>query len=173
MSSPAAWNVRPKGNKMENMSKWKIVKFGFWLGIGFSVPLLCIIFGGSVINTLLIPPIIESSYDEDWKDPYSANSNGDNPDRIKIDTYKEQTYGNRLVILGVIENVSDMKASSIQLEAELINSNGKFVYECSEYISKVLQAGDKENFQINCGCGDAVIPDHSEISLRVVSVSNY
>jgi hypothetical protein len=173
LSSAAAWNIRPKGNKMENMGKWKIVKIGFWLGIGFSVPLLCIIFGGSIINTLLIPPIIESSYEEDWTDSYSANSKGANPDRIKIATYKEQTYGNRLVILGVIENVSDMKASSIQLEAELINSAGEFVYECSEYISKVLQPGEKENFQINCGCGDTVIPDYNKTSLRVVSVSNY
>lgn len=40
----------------------------------------------------------------------------------------------------------------IQLETELCEGGGGFIYESSENISKKLPADDIENFQIKCGC---------------------
>lgn len=94
-------------------------------------------------------------------------------EQIKIEKYRQESRGNKLFILGAIKNVGNKKASSIQLEAELLNQEGEFVFECSEYISRSLQPQDVENFQITCGCGKNPIPAFSDISLRVVNASTF
>ncbi len=146
---------------METWGIWKLIKTGLWFGIGFIVPLLVAIYLSNIITFMAMPfePDIISSMDR--------------TDYIKINEYKEKQHGNRLLILGVIENTGDKKASSIQLEAELMNESGEFVYECSEYINRDLQPGDKENFQMSCGCNDSPIPQHSEVTVRAVSASAY
>lgn len=163
-----------KDYDMENMSRWKIIKTGFLLGIGFIVPLICVILAGTIVSVMAIPPVMEQAFDDESGGMLSdLKSDEDDLKRIKILNFREQPNGNRLLILGSIENISEDKASSIQLEAELTNLNGEFVYECSEYISKNLMPGEKENFQIRCGCGDTPMPKYSDLSVRVVSISNY
>lgn len=158
---------------MENMSRWKIIRIGFLLGIGFIVPQVFVILGGTLISALAIPPLMQQAFEEETGGILPTDSSGDSLNRVKINSYNEQPIGGRLLILGTIENISDTKASSIQLEAELLNSSGEFVYECTEYINKDLQPGEVENYQISCGCGDTTIPEHTDITVRVVSISNY
>jgi len=94
-------------------------------------------------------------------------------DQLVLQDFLEQKHGNQLLILGIISNTGTKKASSIQLEAELLDKDGKFVYECSEYISKDLLPGDVENYQIKCGCGKHPIPEYKNITVRVVNASSY
>jgi hypothetical protein len=152
---------------MEAWGIWKLIKTGFWFGIGFIVPLLVAVYLSNVITMMAMPSMAEAAFEQDFM------SSMDKTDHITINEYKEKPVGDRLLILGVIENTGDQKVSSIQLEAELLNESGEFVYECSEYINRDLQPGDKENFQIRCGCNGQSIPEHSEVTVRVVSASNY
>lgn len=158
---------------MENMSRWKIIKFGFFLGIGFIIPQLFMVVGGTFVSALAIPPIMESAFENEVLDPLLPSEDNGDLLRVEILSHNKQYAGDRLLILGSIKNISESKASSIQLEAELLNEAGEFVYECTEYINKDLLPGDVENYQISCGCGDAIIPEHTDLSVRVVSVSNY
>ena len=156
------------------MSKRKLIRIGFWLGIGFIVPQLFIMFSGTAISMLAMPSIMEASFDSKNNDVVSNfTSNFDLKDQIKIQDYREKRNGNQLLILGTIVNSGDKKASSIQLEAELKDKDGNFVYECTEYINKDLKPSDIENFQIKCGCGKNAIPEYSTINVRVVSANNY
>ena len=159
---------------MENWGKWKLVKAGFWVGIGFIIPQLVVLYSGTVLTIFAMPSMMEASFEsEDGSAISNLTSNFDRTDQIKIQEYREQKNGNQLLILGSIVNSGDKKTRSIQLEAELINKDGKFVYECSEYINKDLKPGDSENFQIKCGCGKTPIPEYTKANVRVVSASSY
>lgn len=100
-------------------------------------------------------------------------TDADKTGQVKIVKYHESKNGEQLLILGVTENTGNSAVGSIRIEAELLDDNGQMVYECSEYISKKVKAGEKENFQIKCGCSDQLAPEHSSVSLRVVSASSY
>ncbi|NOQ94468.1 MAG: hypothetical protein GQ547_07530 [Methylophaga sp.] len=166
---------------MENIGIWKTIKLGFWLGIGFIIPSLIVMASGTVFTVMSIPSIMEASFEQsasldDFNDSFSISDYTDNFDvtkNISVEHYQDKMNGKQLLILGSIINDGDQPASSIQLEAELLNSSGEFVYECSEYIQKELASGEIENFQIKCGCGKNPIPEYSSITVRVVGASNY
>lgn len=158
---------------MENWSKWKFIKVGFWLGIGFIIPQLVVLSSGTILSIVAVPPMVEKSMEGAEGVMSDFTSDYDVIEQIKIEKYRQESRGNKLFILGAIKNVGNKKASSIQLEAELLNQEGEFVFECSEYISRSLQPQDVENFQITCGCGKNPIPAFSDISLRVVNASTF
>ena len=165
---------------MESWGIWKLIKVGFWLGIGFIIPQLVVLYSGTVITMLAMPSIIESSYVETEEEGVDQeafvsnySSNYDRTDQIEILDYREQLQGDQLLILGKITNSGDSHANSIQLEAELLDSAGEFVYECSEYINKKLQPKEIENFQIKCGCGKKPLPEYASITVRVVNAHSF
>jgi len=159
---------------MENPGKWKIIKTGFWLGIGFIIPQLIVMYSGTAITMLAMPSIMEASFNAEDGDALSSfTSNYDRTDQVKLIDFREQKNNNQLLILGSIENIGTKKAGSIQIEAELLDENGAFIYECSEYINKDLMPGDIENYQISCGCGKNPVPDYATVNVRVVSASGY
>lgn len=156
---------------MENFSVWKWIKIGFWLGIGFILPQMFVLYAGTVGTYMALPSVIENTWDADSASNYSEQF--DRAASIKIENFRDESDGTRLLILGRIVNVGDSKARSIQLEAELFNQAGEFVYECSEYISKDLASQEAENFQIKCGCGNSPIPPYKEVTVRVVGASAF
>jgi len=140
-------------------SPWKHIKAGFWFGMGF-IPIFFI--GAFVIDKTT--GFISSAGE------YTANSDQTN---IKIVEYKDLRNGDELLILGSITNTGESSLSLISLEAELFDQRGEFVYECSEYVKKRMNPGEKENFQINCGSKETPIPEYKTINLRVVHASSY
>lgn len=168
---------------MQELSVWKTVKIGFWLGIGFIIPQMIVLYSGTVLTVMSMPSMMESAYDIDSE--YDVDENDESIDiseftdnfdvskHIVIEEHRESLQGDQLLILGSIRNNGKKTASSIQLEAELMDEAGKFVYECSEYISKKIKKGESENFQIKCGCGKIPLPKYTSINLRVVSAVNY
>ncbi len=152
---------------MENLSIFKKITLGFWLGIGLFFPLLIVNYSGTFLTMFALPSMMEENMEE------SFLSDFDKSDQIKILNHREEMNGKHLLILGSIRNEGPDKAGSIRLEAELLDSDGNFVFECSEYINQKLAPGVTENFLIRCGCGDTVAPEHASIALRVVSASSY
>ena len=170
-----------KGVEMENWNIWKYIKVGFWLGIGFSIPQFIVFHSGTAITLLAMPLLMEKSFEQmagedDSNGNFSISaltSKFDITSEIKIEEFREARHGDQLLILGIVTNNGKKAASSIQLEAELKDENGKFVYECTKYINKRLKPGEKENFQIKCGCGSTPLPKYVTIDVRVVSASRF
>lgn len=158
---------------METLGPWKLIKAGFWVGIGFVVPSI----GVYILGTYLVysmPALWQSTAMESGMESVEQYiDQSDKTVQVKIVEFHESKRGEQLLILGVIENTGASNVSSIQLEAELLDDNKQMVYECSEYISNKLKGGEKENFQIKCGCGNQPVPAYSSVSLRVVGASNY
>ncbi|MES9970742.1 MAG: FxLYD domain-containing protein [Candidatus Thiodiazotropha sp.] len=158
---------------MESLNTWKLIKAGFWLGIGFIIPSILVYF----IGTYLIyssPFLWQSMETDDEMNPVAQYmEESDRTTQIKILEFSETIHNEQLLILGVFENSGTSHVSSIRLEAELLDENKKMVYECSEYISRKLKGGEKENFQVKCGCSGQATPEYDSVSLRVVSASSY
>jgi hypothetical protein len=173
--SSKSWYIQQKREKltMENLNNWKLIKIGFWLGIGFVVPVLLLMGTGTALGIYAFSTFEDTiEYDTDEfaeSIPGSQNLS----ENIKIKSYKDASDNNKLLLLGTIVNEGEVNVSSIQLEAELIDDKGDFVYECSAYISRTLEPKESENFQIKCGCKDGDIPKYSNINIRVVNASNF
>ena len=168
---------------MEKLSIWKLIKYGFWLGVGFIIPQLFVMYAGTAATIFMMPSMLESSFDFEEESSISEMDSEDSltrfgfssydmSDEIEIQSHRVQREVNRVLVLGSIINNAEKSASSIQIEAELMNENGEFVYECSDYISQKIRPGQAENFQINCGCGDNPMPEFSTINVRVTSASS-
>lgn len=152
---------------MESTSSWKMIKTGFWLGIGLIIPLI----GVYILGTISL--VSMSSLWSSKKTIERFASENDKKDQVKINQFREVKNGKQLLILGTVENTGETSVGSIQIEAELLDGNNQMVFECSEYISKKLKKGEKENFQVKCGCGDQPLPKHKTANVRVVQASNY
>jgi hypothetical protein len=146
---------------MDIHNPWKLVKAGFWLSIGFIVP-------STVVYSLATLGMASWSYED-------AMTSDVKIEQIIINEYKDAYTGNQVMITGSLTNTSDATANSIELEAEMYDKNGEFVYECSEYISEAVEPGKTENFQIKCGsgCTDKLIPEYESVKVRVVGISNF
>ncbi|MEW8348168.1 MAG: FxLYD domain-containing protein [Candidatus Thiodiazotropha taylori] len=163
---------------MSDYGIWKTVKIGFWLGIGFIIPQMIVMYGGTVISVLAMPSMLEMSMsgDIDSTDLFDMDtflSEANNYDYIKIDRYEDKTTDGQLLVIGSLTNNGSKAVSSIQLEAELFDEAGEFVYECTEYINNRVHSGSSENFQIKCGCKDSNLPKYNSIKISVIGVHNY
>ncbi len=159
---------------METWGKWKLVQAGFWLGIGFIVPELLVYFGGTALTIHSMSSIAETTMADEMSEVMpDIASEFDRSSQIKILNYHDKRNDGRVFILGSVKNEDEKSVSSVQLEAELMDAKGEFVYECSTYISRTLKPGDTENFQIKCGCINEAIPAYENITVRVVSAHSF
>ena len=158
---------------MESLSPWKFIKVGFWVGIGFIAPSI----GVYILGTYLVysmPSLWQSAAMGGGKETMEKlMSDSDKTNQIKITQFREVKNGKQLLILGAVENTGETSIGSIRVEAELLDGNKQMVFECSEYISRKLKKGEKENFQIKCGCGDQPAPEHKSVTVRVVQANSY
>ena len=68
---------------------------------------------------------------------------------IEILDYNSIMQKNQLLIRGQNKNISEKEISSIEIEAELFDEAGNFVFECTEYLSESIVTNAVENFLIN------------------------
>ena len=159
---------------IEKWGPWKLIKTGFWLGIGFIIPAILVDFASMASMWTIGSSVMESSFDEIIEDDEDILSMGQiDLSTIKIKSQKEVMNGKQLLILGEVVNESDETASTVEIEAELFDADGQFVYECSEYLSNGIEPGETENYQIKCGCNKNGVPEYSNIKVKVVRASSY
>ena len=127
---------------MNEWNIWRLIKAGFWLGIGFIIPSLIVYGLGTVMMVGSMSQIFDTGMDE-MEDSFEAGgmasafqSQFDKSTQIEIVEFHESKIGDQLLILGSIKNKGKSSVNSINIEAELFDSEGKYIYECSEYISK-------------------------------------
>ncbi|HHJ16882.1 MAG TPA: hypothetical protein ENJ80_09315 [Gammaproteobacteria bacterium] len=56
----------------------------------------------------------------------------------------------------------------MQIEIELFDKEGKFVDECSEYMSGTILPGDTENFKVSCRrCDKNPLPEYQTYTIEI------
>lgn len=145
-----------------------VFRQGVVFGFGLIIPLSVLFIGYNTLTWVLAT----REYIEPESYSYSSKEE-DHIKAIEIQSFKDVKEDNFVMVLGSIKNTGKEKISSVKLEAEFFNSNGDFVYEESEYISKSLAPNETENFAIKCGCTNRKFPEYTKVIVRVVSASNY
>ena len=159
---------------MDNLTAWKTIKIGFLLGIGFMIP-------SALIDSILIGAsyaTVSSAIEVELDGDYEESTNEvfavvDHVQSIELGLYTTTMQGMQLLVQGSFKNVGDIKLDSVEIEAELFDKDGKFVYECSDYISRRFEPQQEENYQIKCGCSKNGLPEYKTINLTVVNASSY
>jgi hypothetical protein len=163
---------------MQEYGIWKTIKVGFWLGIGFIIPQMIVMYGGTIMTFIAMPSMMQGVMEDGMEENISENmedftSELNRTAQVELLAHEDRSRDGQLLILGSLKNGGEKPVSSIQLEAELFDENNKFVYECTEYISRRLMSGDVENYQIKCGCKGGELPQYSTFTVRVVGAQGF
>ena len=143
----------------------KKVIAGFAIGIGFSVALVVV---ATLSMNYMIGKMYEDTMSATEKFMYRDYKEEDNKLVILDEVSQKEKDG--LTITGSVKNNDEIAWSSINIEVELFDKNGKFVHECSEYIAQKVEPGKSENFKVKCkGCKKNIIPEYETYKVRIVS----
>jgi hypothetical protein len=92
-------------------------------------------------------------------------------EKVKFTKHEEVKRGTSVYILGTIENSASVPIRSLTIQVDLLDKNGKFVEQCSEYIRGTFKAGESRNFKVSCGgCKDKPVVEHESYKLRAVGI---
>ena len=159
-----------------------LIKKGFFIGIGLIIPLALVQYGMVQYSMVMMDrevqkivqqyEIEEDEYDlvdESHLEEFDLSYE----DQVEIMNYDYVEHEDQLLIRGQIKNNSNKELDSIDIEAELFDKDGQFVYECNTYIHSKITPTETENFMIRCRCGDDAMTQFESVKVRVVSAISY
>jgi hypothetical protein len=163
---------------MKNLTIFQTIKLGFWLGVGFMIPSLLgsafTALGGFYFAGFMVGESMRGEFEMHELPAELSDITGEGLIKgISIESYEDKSTEKRLIILGSLKNNNDKTVNSINLEAEFFDKNGKFVYECGEYINGPLVSGVSENYKISCGCNKGLMPKYDNFTVRVIDAQSY
>lgn len=138
---------------------------GFLIGLGFSIALILVIGGARYIYMKYVYPeqmsetMLESGLWKEYSDEAGLSITEHSPIQTEFN----------LEVVGVIQNEGEDTWDGISIEVELFDATGKFIDECTEYISSPIAPSERENFKVSCGgCEKRPLSDfdHYEISIK-------
>ncbi|MFW5910261.1 MAG: hypothetical protein ACOCUJ_00265 [Thiohalospira sp.] len=111
---------------MENWGKWKLVKAGFLLGIGFIVPLLVVGAANPVVTSLSFQVMAQSAFESSEEEVVASSSFSpaemDVTQSIELGDHREKMQNGQLRVLSSLENVGDQEASMVEVEWRKVRS---------------------------------------------------
>lgn len=127
---------------------------GFLLGVGFI--LAAGVFGGYAISHMTKTAIESSpsriSTKSVEKDEDTSPMFNDYDESAKLSAYvKTEKIGNgSFTLLGEVENKGIYSWQMVNLQADLFNTKGQFIEQCTEYVSQTIRPGEVVNFKLSC-----------------------
>lgn len=140
---------------------------GFLIGLGFSVALVLVVFGGwylyvEYIYKQQVASMMEST---GWKE-YSRDAG------LEISEHRPVRTDNNLEVVGTLKNTGADAWESVSVEVELFDADNRFVDECSEYVNSVVFAGGTEHFKVSCGgCEKRPLVEYDHYEIKVTDAS--
>ena len=158
---------------MEQRSTSELIISGFWFGVGMMPAVVAAVFGATYLSLFYAnDDEVDVYYDEGtdvYQEAYESYFAGKDTNEIVLGEYRQSMQGKQLLISGSFTNNNKISLNSLEIEAELFDAEGTFVFECSESIYRKIDAGHTENYQIRCGCSENGVPDFETVTVRVVS----
>jgi len=146
---------------------------GFGTGLGFAIAAVAVLYFAS---ELLMKKATEEAYavaEEEMSDSYGYKRYSEDSG-LSIKSHKERKIEYGMEVLAEIENSGDATWSSVSLEAELFDSTGKFVDECSGYLRGKIAPGEIKNVKIKCGgCKDSPLAAYETYTLVISDASSF
>jgi hypothetical protein len=116
--------------------------------------------GFGLIVGLIYYIISEKAMHSIWNDE-AAN-------KLIIKSHEEVQRNDTTLILGTFENTGTDSARMSIVQVDLFDKAGKFVDQCSEYLSGTLKSGELRNFKVSCGSKERPVAEHDSYKVRVV-----
>ncbi len=169
------------------------IRKGFLIGLGFMIPLLVVEFTIKYTFYAMTNGVFDA-YEETLSESGAMNEVGDAAlsdseeysvkevyedfnksyaEQIFLSPFSENYQGGQLLITGQFTNNSEEDIHSLEIEAELFNAEGIFVYECAKSFYEKQAPGVTENYMIKCGCSKDGVPEYTTAKVRVVKASSY
>lgn len=130
---------------------------GICYGIGISIAVFAIVYGYEKLDS-------EKSEYEKYEyadDDYKSS--------LVIKEHKMIINNENLVeIIGSVQNNSQFEWSGVNLEIELFDEDGNFVYECNDKIAGKVAPSQSENFKVECSTCSKSIPKFSKYEIKII-----
>ena len=158
----------------------KEIKKGFFIGLGLIVPLLFVHVIVVKYSVYEMSNLALEGYDEVFGDlgEYTEEFvlDADEAELIKkvsLSNMQEALQGKQLLVTGQFTNNSEQALNSLEIEVELFDESGAFVYECSKSFYEKMPVGVTQNYLVKCGCSEHGVPSYSSVKVNVIRASVY
>lgn len=146
---------------------------GFGTGLGFAIAAVAIVY---LASELLMKKATEEAYaaaEEEMPDAFGYKRYSEDSG-LSIKSHRERKIEFGMEILAEIENSGDTTWTSVSLEAELFDSDGNFVDECSGYLRGNIAPDQIKNMKIKCGgCKDSPLATYDSYTLVISDASSF
>lgn len=142
---------------------------GILYGIGISLVLFAASF---VISEVLFSPLMEP--EEGVFAECSEFEDCPEEAGLFLEITGERISSEDFVLLGNVENQSEYDWDSVRVKAEIFDTSGNFIDECSETLDQKLVAGATSNFKLSCGsCKKVNLDDYGSYKAVIIDADNW
>lgn len=171
---------------------FKKIYHGFLFGIGLGVAWWGVTYFATIQMTENLTSHVEELNEKEQEKIQTERVNIQSDEKLittdKIPTLVPLTKDNKLEIVssnainsgfsldivGTIKNNDKKEFRSIELEAELFDAEGNFIYECTEYLHELLPVGGSVNFKVSCNpLGKELMETYKSFQLRITHIGVY
>ncbi|HAD10075.1 MAG TPA: hypothetical protein DCF62_11380, partial [Porticoccaceae bacterium] len=93
---------------------------------------------------------------------------------LELNITSEKISETDFIVLGNIKNSGSMDWDNIMLKAELFNSRGEFIEECTEILDATLKPDTSQNFKLSCSsCAKVNLEDYASHKVEIISANNW
>ncbi len=157
------------------------IKKGFFIGLGLLIPLFLLEMLVLKVSVWEIEKFSSNSYEEAMglsiselgDDGYESEEAKSYKNQISLSATSATMQGKQVLITGQYTVNSTKPIYTLELEAELFDKNGEFVYECTKSFYEQIDAGTVENYMIKCGCSENGIPNFETVKVKVSKATSY
>lgn len=126
-------------NKIPSISQ--LIRIGFFVGIGFSIPLTIFTYAPMYFMEGLMLMDFNEEYDDYVE--FSQTESG-----LEATITKNNKIENGWVFLGTLKNAGDHEWKSATVQIELFNEEGGFIDESDGYIQGAIDPGTDHHFKV-------------------------
>jgi hypothetical protein len=153
------------------VSPVRLVKTGFWLGLGFSLPLIAAQLAANGFEHAIFHVTLKEKMQEAIRGAATATGSA-LVDNVRVISHSQSREEDVAIFRGSVENVGEETFGAFTLEVEFFDDQKRFLTECQEIMSVRLKPKQHENFEFRCRNISADV-QYSSTQLRVVSVSMF
>ncbi len=125
---------------------------GFLLGVGFIIAagLLGSYAVSHITSTARESSGLNETIDKNREELNDLFKEYDESAQLTPVVTTEKIGNGSFTLLGEVTNNGAFSWQMIQLQADLYNTKGQFIEQCTEYVSQTLRPGETANFKLSC-----------------------
>ncbi|WP_269537276.1 FxLYD domain-containing protein [Cerasicoccus fimbriatus] len=125
----------------ERLTVIQLVRIGFFVGLGFSVPLTIFTY----VPMYFMGSWVVGDFEEEWGDftEYDPQESGL---EVVIESNKETEDG--WVFIGQLVNNGDQSWQGVTIQIELFDAEGRFIDESDGYVEGAIAPGTTHHFKL-------------------------